>query len=907
MFRRGLFVLSVLMIATSTTAPELRPVASVSTDRLVAHARSLIAHESGEPVPYLLEALRARSVRGDLKGVDEVLRLLAEHARDAGNAYEWGERIVELDLRRGVSDDVLARDLVDLARQYRYAVRRPDARETLDRAEPIARRLGDLGLLARIQAQRANLTGDEGRFMDAGVLLEAARNLFERHGVPSRDYAEVLAELGQLQAESGQLLEAWWSFARAEQIASQCLAAAEQYWQCKKANDSALMASAGRARILAAFGRFEEAIREGQNARRIALRSNLGDRRYMILAEMAEWAPKAGRPDLAERWYELALRVNDPYARDRVRLAYAAYLIETGRASEGLLLLGELPLDLPPKQRVERLLLMGRASLARKDNHGAIALFRKAVVTAQERVPLPVLLWQAHSGLGQALLRVGKDVQGTNELMAAVQVVRDWAGGVLDPALAYEDGPKSPWYGYSLLVATHVRQGHAQLALALSEEMKALAALADRSDAGLGLAGGGQMEKRVSDIRTAIASARRALHENGLRDPSARARATAELQLLDNELLRLAGQQERTGDVRPDWITNAAREVARQRECAIVSYCLGENESIAFIITAAGLKAKRLTVPKDQLRALAGLIRNYRLSPEHAWKSDPTPRLFGALYDTLIAPIEPELHGTKRLVIVPDGVLWSLPFEMLWQRQGSQTHYLIQRYVVSYANSVHAAVEWTARSSKLRRGALRDVRVVANGVANDESRYELSPRESSIAIHDAEIVRQALGGRVVVAEGTAATKDAMMRALSQANVLHVAAHGTYADDYPPASYISLARGEGDSGILRGWEIASAKCSARLVFLAACDTGRTSSVRGRGLLGLTGAVMAAGAHACIGSRWADRDAATESYLAYFYRYYAKSLYASDAAQKAVCHLIADGAPPYDWAAFVVLGW
>lgn len=912
MLRKASIVLVLLVVGSSITAPEQqRSKETVSTDRLVAHARTLIAHESGEPVPYLLQALQTRSAGGDLEGVDEVLRLLADHARDAGDACQWGERIVQLDLQRGVPDIVLARDLLDLARQYRYAGRRPDAAECLDKAERIARSRGDLGLSAGILVQRANIAGDEGRFMDAGILLEAALELFEQAGTPTREHAEVLAELGQLQADSGQLLEAWQSFSRAEQISSQCLPACKQFWQWKKVNDAALLASVGRAQILAAFGRFEDAFQEAKYARVLALRSSLGDRRYMISAEMAEWAARIGRPDLAERWYELALRVGDPHAKNRVRLAYAGYLIETGRESEARLLLGEIPSDTTPKQRVESLLLMGRADLLRGESRAAADRFRNAARLARPLAPVPALLWQAHSGLGEALLSDGRTNEGILELQAAVQVVRDWAGGVLDPALAYQDGPKSPWHAYGLLIATHVRQNRTLQALGLSEEMKAIATIADRAEEGVQEPVAEHLSGRVSDIRIAIASARRALHENTLRDPIARSRATAELQVLDNELLRLTAQHNRPrpSSDRSDALVSAARKIAQDRACAFVSFSLSANHGIAFVITGHGLETKQLNLSQDQLRSLVGLMRIYRESPDHAWKSDPAPRLLRDLRTALIGPIEPELRGVKRLVIIPDGVLWTLPFEMLWQRDGNRVQYLIEEYAISYAPSVRAAVEWASRARMAHRAAPRDVRVVANGVASNESSRELSPRRVCVAANDAEIVRRALGSRVSVFEGSAATKSALMKALGEADVLHVAAHATYAKDYPPASYISLAQelGASSSGLLRGWEISEARCRAGLVFLAACDTGRTSSLRGRGVLGLTGAVMAAGANACIGSRWADRDAATESYIAQFYQRYAKSRDASDAAQKAACNLIAAGAPPYDWAAFMVLGW
>ncbi len=38
-----------------------------------------------------------------------------------------------------------------------------------------------------------------------------------------------------------------------------------------------------------------------------------------------------------------------------------------------------------------------------------------------------------------------------------------------------------------------------------------------------------------------------------------------------------------------------------------------------------------------------------------------------ALFDLLVAPVRGHLRDARRLIIVPDGVLWELPFQALWQ------------------------------------------------------------------------------------------------------------------------------------------------------------------------------------------------------------------------------------------------
>jgi len=54
------------------------------------------------------------------------------------------------------------------------------------------------------------------------------------------------------------------------------------------------------------------------------------------------------------------------------------------------------------------------------------------------------------------------------------------------------------------------------------------------------------------------------------------------------------------------------------------------------------------------------------------------------LYEILIQPIERELSGKKRLVIVPHGMLHYLPFQALLSKEGK---YLIESFGMSYLPS----------------------------------------------------------------------------------------------------------------------------------------------------------------------------------------------------------------------------
>src|SRR5207244_4051072 len=56
-----------------------------------------------------------------------------------------------------------------------------------------------------------------------------------------------------------------------------------------------------------------------------------------------------------------------------------------------------------------------------------------------------------------------------------------------------------------------------------------------------------------------------------------------------------------------------------------------------------------------------------------------------ALYTRLLGPLAAELRGKDMLVLVPDGVLWNLPFQALLRPDGA---HLIERQTVLYVPSL---------------------------------------------------------------------------------------------------------------------------------------------------------------------------------------------------------------------------
>ncbi len=93
----------------------------------------------------------------------------------------------------------------------------------------------------------------------------------------------------------------------------------------------------------------------------------------------------------------------------------------------------------------------------------------------------------------------------------------------------------------------------------------------------------------------------------------------------------------------------------------------------------------------------------------------------------------------------------------------------------------------------------------------------------------------------------------------------------------------------------------------LVVLSACESGRGHDVPGEGLVGLTGAFLAAGAPRVIASLWKVPDDATRQLMVRFYEEWRRPGTSTAAAlRRAQAHVAKTLPDPHDWAGWVLWG-
>jgi CHAT domain-containing protein len=116
---------------------------------------------------------------------------------------------------------------------------------------------------------------------------------------------------------------------------------------------------------------------------------------------------------------------------------------------------------------------------------------------------------------------------------------------------------------------------------------------------------------------------------------------------------------------------------------------------------------------------------------------------------------------------------------------------------------------------------------------------------------------------------------------------------------------------GEDGVLFLGEIYNLRLDADLVTLSACETGLGKISRGEGIIGLTRALLYAGARNVMVSLWKVADASTGDLMVNFYTNILearKNTRISAAMREAKLSMIKDQkyANPYYWSPFIMVG-
>jgi CHAT domain-containing protein len=288
------------------------------------------------------------------------------------------------------------------------------------------------------------------------------------------------------------------------------------------------------------------------------------------------------------------------------------------------------------------------------------------------------------------------------------------------------------------------------------------------------------------------------------------------------------------------------------------------------------------------------------------------------------APIE-------HLIIVPDGILYYLPFETLVRdtgRRSPKQQYLLELYKISYMPSISSlALLINKRIEKKNQKRLlavgnpdysstiscRDRPNKTYGEALREIYLNSGFDFSSLPYTKREILqisRYFPQDQVDIYLDAEAKEEIIKNTpLKDYQIIHFACH-SFQDEKSPfrsALVFSLDGDIEEDGFLQVREIYNLSLNADLVVLSACQTGRGKLENGEGILGLPRVFFYAGAKSTISTLWKINDKSTADLMRHFYRYLAEGNDKAQALRLAKLKMIKSKfTHPFFWAGFVLNG-
>lgn len=302
----------------------------------------------------------------------------------------------------------------------------------------------------------------------------------------------------------------------------------------------------------------------------------------------------------------------------------------------------------------------------------------------------------------------------------------------------------------------------------------------------------------------------------------------------------------------------------------LIAYWVTRAATFAWVVNDTGVVlAKRFDMTRANLETLVSDSQsmsreiantNARRGQSAVFDKDPRPSL-RKIYDSVFAPLRASLGTTNRLMIIPDGPLLGMSFAELLDRTG---RYLVEDYIVQYAPSARLMAKREhapAASPSALLVSLSSGYPKALGVS-------LSALPGATREVDAITSLFGTRGTTRVSDGDA-TEARIREALADRQVIHFATHAIASSEHPADSFLALRPGGGQDGRFTAAEILSTKISADLVVLSACR-GAAGRVSGEGMLGLSRALLGAGAHNLLASVRELPDETAADVLPAFYR-------------------------------------
>ena len=371
---------------------------------------------------------------------------------------------------------------------------------------------------------------------------------------------------------------------------------------------------------------------------------------------------------------------------------------------------------------------------------------------------------------------------------------------------------------------------------------------------------------------------------------------------------------------------------------ALVEYFVGDDMIVIFVVTKENYRMISKPIGADFNRIIQSYYRSIKKIEEKSFLY-----LSRRLHQLLVRPVIKWTGSKRKLIIIPHGNLYYVPFESLVSETCQESDfqyvdYLIRHYSISYHYSAslwhfketHVSLKQTKSFigfapvfsqtdnqgyilSSEESASVREARTPDYRSLSLEGKQFPPLRASEKEILDIiDLFRKNRKKAVGYFHAQATENNFKISGIKDYNFIHIATHSLSDKKNPKLSgllfFHDKDRQVSEDGVLYSEETFNLDLNTELIVLSSCESGIGKLVKGEGMIALNRGFFYSGASHIIFSLWKVEDKATCRLMIELYRNILKDIPLSSALQHAKLTLMRDRftAFPKYWSGFILLG-
>lgn len=292
------------------------------------------------------------------------------------------------------------------------------------------------------------------------------------------------------------------------------------------------------------------------------------------------------------------------------------------------------------------------------------------------------------------------------------------------------------------------------------------------------------------------------------------------------------------------------------------------------------------------------------------------------IYNAVVLPIRTHLKR-KNIIIVPDGKLAYLPFEVLiseTQKDDKLNYknlpYLIKSNTISYSYSANFLMNKKHQKQKNIKSLVAFSPSYENNITIDSTIISTRQQYRERLFPLKGIKEEALKIAVLTKGDTFIDSKASERnfknVASNYDILHLAMHTIMDDENPMYSKMAFTQTTDtlEDGFLNTYELYNLKLNSRMAVLSSCNSGSGKLHKGEGVISLARGFFYAGCPSLVMTLWSVEDKSGVSLMIVYYKNLIKGSNKSKSLQNSKLEFIKNSdqlhAHPYFWSGYVIIG-